>query len=349
MFTNYEKDKEIFSAHSSMETGDGLTTSAVISGILASRKDKTRVLTPKKYKKQLALTEKFEAMSSEERQEYLNKLEKEIKKCKDTIEFFDNSHEEASDEGKQVVVNALKTGAEMGVCSAVLGMTTVPSEKALGASALFGMGGTVAGIYSQLAGNEVKSYVSHKKLDKLMEEWVACNMVENLEKEKQNKKPQTKQQTKQQARIEAYSKKFDSMTQDERLDRLNTLNKNVTECLKKKADLEDMLSDTPKGTSAMLETIKNAGQLGILGVVLGLSAIEPSANKDLALFLSASIGLTSTFVGVSATLDELSIKKILNDKKLIKLTEEAIGYSQAIRRRPKKYREELKILKEKEL
>lgn len=179
MFSSFEKDKEIFSASSSMETGDGLTTSAVVSGILASRKDKDKVKTPKKHKKQLALTEKFEAMTSEERQEYLSKLEKEIKKCKDTIEFFDNSHKEASDESIEVVVDALKTGAEIGACTAVLGMSTAPSENALGASMLFGLGGAMTGIYSQLAGNEVKDYVSRKKLDRLTEEWVACSMVEN--------------------------------------------------------------------------------------------------------------------------------------------------------------------------
>lgn len=179
MFSSYEKDKEIFSASATMETGDGLNTSAVVSGILASRKDKDQVKTPKKYKEQLALTEKFEAMSSEERRSYLDELEKKIKKCKETIEFFDNSHKEASDESKDVVVDALKTGAEVGVCSAVLGMSTAPSEEALGASMLFGLGGAMAGIYSQLAGNEIKDYVSRKKLDKLMEEWVACSMVEN--------------------------------------------------------------------------------------------------------------------------------------------------------------------------
>ena len=183
MFSNFEKDKEIFTATANvceaMENDDGTKISALISGILASRKNKDDVNNTKKYRKQLTLAEKFEAMTSEERQAYLDGLEKQMRKYTKTIDFFDNSHKEASDESKAVVVDALKTGAEVGICSAVLGMTTAPSEETLGASMLFGLGGAMIGIYSQLAGNEIKDYVSRKKLDRLTEEWVACSIAEN--------------------------------------------------------------------------------------------------------------------------------------------------------------------------
>ncbi len=179
MFSSFEKDKEIFSASASMETGDGLATSAIISGILATRKNKDEVKTPKKYKRQLALAEKFEAMTSEERQAYLERLEKKIAKQSKIADYFDNSHKEASDEGKEVVMDALKTGANLGVCTAVLGMCDASTQSMLSASMLYGVGGAMVGIYSQLAENEIKDYISHKKLNKLVEEWTACSIAEN--------------------------------------------------------------------------------------------------------------------------------------------------------------------------
>ncbi len=179
MFSSFEKDKEIFNASTSMETGDGLTTSAIISGILASRKGKDEIKTPKKYKRQLKLTERFEAMSSEERQAYLEKLEKEISKQSKLVEHFDNTHKEGTEEGEQVMIDALKTGANLGVCGAILGMNSTSSRSMLATSMLFGASTAMLGIYSQLAENEIKDYISHKKLNKLVEEWTACSIVEN--------------------------------------------------------------------------------------------------------------------------------------------------------------------------
>lgn len=180
MFNNFEKDKEIFSASSSMETGDGLTTSALISGILASRKKKDEAKTPKKFRKQLALTEKFEAMTSEERQAYLENLEKEIARRSKLADYFDKSFKSDSMEDANLALDSLKTGATLGVCGAILGMSAVaPNEELIGAL-IGGASGTVIGMYAHLAEQSTRERLNQRKLDRLTKEWVACSMVENL-------------------------------------------------------------------------------------------------------------------------------------------------------------------------
>lgn len=178
---NYEVDKEIFNAKANtmeaLEGDDGTKTSAIISGILASKK---QVSTPKKYKKQLELTEKFEAMSSEERQVYLDALEKEIRCCAKNVDFFEKSSKEDTSEYTKVITGALKTGANIGVCGAILGMSAVaPNEEVFGA-VIGGASATMLGIHAHLVEHSIKDFLYHKKLNRLTDEWVACSMAENL-------------------------------------------------------------------------------------------------------------------------------------------------------------------------
>lgn len=183
MFSNFEKDKEIFTATANvceaMENDDGTKTSALISGILTSRKNKDGVNNTKKYRKQLALAEKFEAMTSEERQAYLENLEKEIARRSKLADYFDKSFKSDSMEDANLALDSLKTGATLGVCGAILGMSAVaPNEELIGAL-IGGASGTVIGMYAHLAEQSTRERLNQRKLDRLTEEWVACSIAEN--------------------------------------------------------------------------------------------------------------------------------------------------------------------------
>lgn len=98
----------------------------------------SEIKTPKKYKRQLALTERFENMSSEQRQKAMNAMEERIKELKS------NEKDPSS------------------CCNASCGC--------------------LGGILNHLNGKtatKIKKNLNEKELDKLMEEWVACTMVEN--------------------------------------------------------------------------------------------------------------------------------------------------------------------------
>ncbi len=102
----------------------------------------SEIKTPKKYKRQLELTERFENMSSEQRQKAMNAMEARIK------ELNANEKDPA------------------GCCNASCGC--------------------LGSILSHLKGStatKIKKNLNEKELNKLMEEWVACSMVENLDKD----------------------------------------------------------------------------------------------------------------------------------------------------------------------
>lgn len=136
--------------------------------------------TPKKYKKSLKLIEKFEAMTSDERKAYLDILEKEIMKIKNYSDYLDKKNNTETPEGERHLFNSLKNAGEIGVRGALLSMTYAQDEAQMIESAIIG-GFATGGTYplGEYISDEIKTKVYAEKLDKLLEEWVACSYVEN--------------------------------------------------------------------------------------------------------------------------------------------------------------------------
>lgn len=135
--------------------------------------------TPKKYQKSLKLIEKFEAMTSEERQAYLNNLEAQMKEIKAFSDYLDRKNKATPPDGEQALYNSLKNAGELGIAGAMLGMAYAPEDLMVESAFVGGL--TVGGLapLCEYISDEIKTKEYEKKLDKLMEEWVACSMVEN--------------------------------------------------------------------------------------------------------------------------------------------------------------------------
>lgn len=98
----------------------------------------SEIKTPKKYKRQLELTERFEAMSSEQRQKAMKAMEERIKELN------------ANEKDPSSCCNAS--------CSCL---------------------GSILSHLNGKTATKIKKNLNEKELNRLMEEWVACSMVEN--------------------------------------------------------------------------------------------------------------------------------------------------------------------------
>lgn len=146
---------------------------------MENKKYTDTIPTPKKYQKSIKLIEKFEAMTSDERQEYLDNLEVKIKKIKKFSDELDKKISLYNFEGKQELINTLKSAAELGTMATLLGMANAPIEEQLYVGLLAGLNTSEAYIFADCIGGQIKAERYAKKLDKLIEEWVACSYVEN--------------------------------------------------------------------------------------------------------------------------------------------------------------------------
>lgn len=137
-----------------------------------------RVPTPKKYQKSIRLIEKFEAMTSEERQAYLDKLEARMKEIKAFSDYLDRKNKATPPDGEKALFDSLKTAGAMGVAGAMLGMAYAPEDLMVESAIVGGvaMGGIVP--FGQYVYDEIKTKAYEKELDTIMQEWVACSMVE---------------------------------------------------------------------------------------------------------------------------------------------------------------------------
>lgn len=146
---------------------------------MENKKYTDTIPTPKKYQKSIKLIEKFEAMTSDERKAYLDKLEARIKEIKAFSDYIDRKIYAPTSDDEKAFFDSLKTTGEIVISSAVLGMAYAPknfmTESAL-ASGL-AMSGLLTA--SEPISDEVKLAKYTKELDKLLEEWVACSIVEN--------------------------------------------------------------------------------------------------------------------------------------------------------------------------
>lgn len=146
---------------------------------MESKKYTDRIPTPKKYQKSIKLTEKFEAMTSDERKAYLNNLETEIKKIKKFSDELNKKISLFNFEGKQDLLKTLNSAAELGTMGTLLGIANAPIEEQLLVGFTAGLCTSEAYIFADCIEGQIKAERYAKKLDKLLEEWVACSIVEN--------------------------------------------------------------------------------------------------------------------------------------------------------------------------
>lgn len=147
---------------------------------MKNKKYNDTIPTPKKYQKSIKLTEKFEAMTSNERKAYLTKLETEIKKIKDFSDYLDKKNNTEPPTGENHLLNTLKNAGELSVKGALLSMAYAQNEEQMIESAIIG-GLAAGGAYplGEYISDEIKTKIYAERLDKLLEEWVACSIVEN--------------------------------------------------------------------------------------------------------------------------------------------------------------------------
>lgn len=146
---------------------------------MENKKYTDTIPTPKKYQKSIKLIEKFEAMTSDERQEYLNNLEVKIKKIKKFSDELDKKISTYNFVSNEHLLNMIKTDVELGTMGALLGMANAPIEKQLSAGLIAGIEACGAYRVADCIGGQIKAERYAKELDKLIEEWVACSYVEN--------------------------------------------------------------------------------------------------------------------------------------------------------------------------
>lgn len=143
-----------------------------------------------------------------------------------------------------------------------------------------------------------------------------------------------KSDEKKELRIDAYAKRFEEMSYKERMTRLGELNKQMLECCEKRGILKDYINGD--NSEFNRNTLMNAGKLGILGVILGMSSVlEGSMVEQLS--VGAAMGTMCGCIGISASLSEALIKSYINHKKILKLSEECKGYAKAFSNNPDKY------------
>lgn len=143
---------------------------------IKNNNNKVGISTPKKYQKYISLIEKFEEMTCEERQAYLDQLEKEIIKIKSFSDGFDEKYSQDFLTFLKNNAETLFRAAEAGTAGALLGMSSNPNlGTAIGGALAFGSAYTLGEFFE----DTIQSEIYAKKLDKIMEEWVACSMVEN--------------------------------------------------------------------------------------------------------------------------------------------------------------------------
>lgn len=144
----------------------------------------------------------------------------------------------------------------------------------------------------------------------------------------------TSKEKQKELRIQAYAKRFEEMSHEERMTRLGELNKQMLSCGEKRGILKE--NENGNNPEFNREVLMNAGKLGIMGVILGMSSV---VNGDMTtqLCMGALMGTMTGGIGIGASFTELNIKYYLNNKKILRILEECKGYARAFSNNPEKY------------